>query len=107
MNLNNIETDKGTVEIRWHQGTLDFKEISVWISLWMLLLNKAPYIKEEIPVNESSIPLPFTNNDRDFEIFLQENFLNLPPEILMFLKQRWTESKNNWNEKVFSKKRVA
>lgn len=100
MNLNNIESDKGTVEIRWHNGTLDFKKISVWISLWMLLLNKAPHIVDDIPTSDCKIPIPFTNGDKDFDIFFKENFLNLQPEIISFLKARWDESKINWETRV-------
>ncbi|HTA94232.1 MAG TPA: amidoligase family protein, partial [Polyangiaceae bacterium] len=41
LNATSLFHSHGTIEVRWHGGTLDAGKILTWLSLWMCLLTKA------------------------------------------------------------------
>jgi len=44
LNVDNVLTDLGTIEFRSLHGTVDFRLIAAWISLCMLIIQRAPHL---------------------------------------------------------------
>lgn len=100
VNLSQADAEVQTVEVRMHNGTTDFRKIAIWISLWMLILNRAQ--QEWLGKGVYGPVFPGANvhvNDpsgEDIFQLLAEDRINLSHDLSTALHKRRCELRSAW-----------
>ncbi|MCK5884162.1 MAG: DEAD/DEAH box helicase family protein [Bacteriovoracaceae bacterium] len=102
-NFSNLieEGDIKTFEVRFHSGTLNEKKVLSWVSLWMILLERAKHLKvyeefEDIPKLRGETFAPMKHHASSFNTIMTKFIPPSHTELHGYIAQRVADLKGQW-----------
>lgn len=101
LNFENLLGETGTVEVRYHQSTIEFKRVSGWISLWMTLLWGSNRADCSPLITGQKLPLPGQNGWGKLPQIMKTQF-SIPPDspFIQHLEDEVKISEVNWQTRM-------